>query len=108
MEALTTGIRYLEDHTNQDIAKFYPSVSLSLSLTLAARDLACELGQLSIVTQKNYFQYEHSLECKDEQLCYKKVKKYLKKDALKELRLLGDIVVYTTEDPMMCLAKILA
>lgn len=28
----------------------YPGLSMSLSLTLSARDLACEFGQLSIVT----------------------------------------------------------
>lgn len=41
-------------------------------------------------------------------MCYKKAKRYLKKDALSKVKLLGDIVIYTTEDPIVCMAKILA
>lgn len=85
--------------------KFYPGLSLSLALTLAARDLACELGQLSIVTQKNFFQYETSLTNVKDQLCFKKVKKYL--PAANHIKLLGDIVLYITEEPIVALAKIL-
>jgi tRNA U54 and U55 pseudouridine synthase Pus10 len=50
LEALATAVKYLEDFVNDDKPRCYPSMSLSLGLTLAARDLACELGQLSIVT----------------------------------------------------------
>ena len=44
-----TAIAVLEDEV-QSTEKHVPSLSLSLALTLAARDLSIELGNLSLVT----------------------------------------------------------
>jgi hypothetical protein len=78
----------------------FPSLSLSLGLTLSARDLAIELGQLSIVAQHQAMQHHHheELSHKEDQLCYKKVKRYILPAGLKDMKLLGEIVLYATHD----------
>ncbi len=50
LESLQAGIKKLEKILEEPAAAHgLPSLSLSLGLTLSARDLAVELGQLSIV-----------------------------------------------------------
>jgi hypothetical protein len=54
LEYLEKGIANIEKLLKEDFnaSLGFPSLSMSLSLSLAARDLALELGQLSIVAAK--------------------------------------------------------
>ena len=95
------AVEVLEDEV-QGSEKHAPSLILSLALTLAARDLAIELGNLSIVTPNK----KHDYSSKEDQLCYKKVKRYVKEAGISGQ--LGDLVLYSTDEPLSALAKMLA
>ena len=73
VNAMGTAVAVLEEEM-QATEKNVPSLSLSLSLTLAARDLSIELGNLSLVTPSKRADFSS----KEDQMCYKKVKRYVK------------------------------
>ena len=98
---LGKAVLVLEDEV-QASDRHAPSLVLSLALTLAARDLAIELGNLSIVTPNK----KHDYSSKEDQLCYKKVKRYVKEADISGQ--LGDLVLYSTDEPLSALAKMLA
>jgi len=97
---LGKAVKVLEDDV-QASDRHAPSLLLSLALTLAARDLAVELGNLSIVTPNK----KHDYSSKEDQLCYKKVKRYVKESDISGQ--LGDLVLYSTDEPLSALAKML-
>lgn len=87
----------------------YPSLNMSLSLSLAARDLALELGQLSIVAAKTQSLHHHhaNIEVKEDQLCYKKLKRYAKDTS--QVKYLGEVILYSTHnDYLSSFAQILS
>jgi hypothetical protein len=73
VNAMGMAVAVLEEEV-QATEKNVPSLSLSLALTLAARDLSIELGNLSLVTPSKRADFSS----KEDQMCYKKVKRYVK------------------------------